>query len=130
MSKEISEAFLYSTSARDLWLDLQERFGGCNGPLIYKIQREIATVNQGNFSIVAYYTKLKRLWDELAVLIPVPDCPCGSQKAHSDLTSLNRLMQFLIGLNSCFEHTRSQLLAMDPLPFFLGKDIIISEASD
>jgi len=36
---ELSKAFLYTGSA--LWLELSERFGQNNGPLLYKVQKEI-----------------------------------------------------------------------------------------
>ena len=78
--KDIVEAFLYTTSARELWLELEARFGECNGPLLYQIQREIASITQGNQSVVVYFTKLKKLWDELATLDPLPCCSCGAAK--------------------------------------------------
>ncbi|KAL2241041.1 UNVERIFIED_CONTAM: hypothetical protein Sindi_0745300 [Sesamum indicum] len=45
ISKEIAEAFLYAESARDLWVELEMRFGESNGPLLYQIQREIASIS-------------------------------------------------------------------------------------
>ncbi|KAL2235904.1 UNVERIFIED_CONTAM: hypothetical protein Sindi_1322600 [Sesamum indicum] len=68
ISKDIAEAFLYTTSAMDLWLELESRFGESNGPLLYQIQREIASITQGNKSVVVYYTKLKKLWAYCLIL--------------------------------------------------------------
>ncbi|KAL0325488.1 UNVERIFIED_CONTAM: hypothetical protein Sradi_5118100 [Sesamum radiatum] len=48
ISKDIVDAFLYTASAHDLWTELEQRFGECNGPLLYQIQREIASISQGN----------------------------------------------------------------------------------
>lgn len=67
-------------------------------------------------TVEKYYTKLKKLWDELACLMPVPACTCSASKEVSDLTGFNRLMQFLMGLNDTFDHIRNQILVMDPLP--------------
>ncbi|KAL2247255.1 UNVERIFIED_CONTAM: hypothetical protein Sindi_2577800, partial [Sesamum indicum] len=50
MSKDIVKAFLYVASARDLWRELESRFGESNGPMLYKIQREITSISQGNMS--------------------------------------------------------------------------------
>ncbi|KAL0320493.1 UNVERIFIED_CONTAM: Retrovirus-related Pol polyprotein from transposon RE2 [Sesamum radiatum] len=80
ISKDISKAFYYAKLARRLWLDLESRFGQSNGPMIYNLQREIASVSQGNLDVVAYYTKLKMLWDELECIDPTPDCECSSQR--------------------------------------------------
>lgn len=54
ISKDIVDAFLYTNSAKELWSELEERFGGCNGPQLYQIQREICSITQGNQSISQY----------------------------------------------------------------------------
>ncbi|KAJ0080526.1 hypothetical protein Patl1_23378 [Pistacia atlantica] len=97
--REIVKAFLYTTSTKDLWKELEERFSEYNGPLLYQIQRDIISINQGNMPIVQYYTKLKKLWDELTCLMPIPQCSYEAAKLVAEMTSFNRLMQFLMGLN-------------------------------
>ncbi|KAL0307059.1 UNVERIFIED_CONTAM: Retrovirus-related Pol polyprotein from transposon RE1 [Sesamum radiatum] len=47
VSKEIVDAFIYATSARALWLELEARYGGSsNGPMIYNLEREISSISQ------------------------------------------------------------------------------------
>ena len=70
------DAFLYTNTAKELWDEIGERFGEFNGPLIYQIQREIASISQGTMSVAQYYTKIKKAWDELNCLMPVPSCSC------------------------------------------------------
>ena len=77
ISKEIIEDFLHTTSARELWKELEERFGESNGLLLYQVQRELSFISQGSMYVVQYYTKLKKLWDELTCLMPIPQCTCG-----------------------------------------------------
>ncbi|KAK4400567.1 hypothetical protein Sango_1162800 [Sesamum angolense] len=72
-------------------------------------------------TVEAYYTKLRRLWDELEVLMPTPQCTCNGctcrlSKVVSDLALFTQLMQFLMGLGEMFGHVRHQLLVMDPIP--------------
>ncbi|KAL0462236.1 UNVERIFIED_CONTAM: hypothetical protein Slati_0111300 [Sesamum latifolium] len=43
ISKEIVEAFLYTSSAHELWEELASRYGESNGPMVYQLQREIAS---------------------------------------------------------------------------------------
>ncbi|KAJ8763880.1 hypothetical protein K2173_003662 [Erythroxylum novogranatense] len=124
MSKDIVEAFIYTNSAHELWSDLVERFGESNGPLLYHLQRQISAASQGTMSVAKYFTSLKKLWDELWCLMPIPQCTCGAAtqcicgapKALADLTSMNQLMQFLMGLNESYDHVRNQILVMEPLP--------------
>ncbi|KAL0454918.1 UNVERIFIED_CONTAM: hypothetical protein Slati_0831000 [Sesamum latifolium] len=63
ISKDNVDAFLYTAYAHELWTELEQRFGECNGPLLYQIQREIASISQGALSVTAYFTKLKQHWD-------------------------------------------------------------------
>ncbi|KAL0367919.1 UNVERIFIED_CONTAM: Retrovirus-related Pol polyprotein from transposon RE1 [Sesamum calycinum] len=121
MTKDIVNAFLYVSSARTLWVELEARYGECDGPLSYKIQREISSISQGNLSVTAYYTNLKQYWDELVCLKPPAMCSCGkctsgSNKAKSEEIEENQLMQFLMGLSEPYDSIRSQILVLDPLP--------------
>ncbi|KAL0428397.1 UNVERIFIED_CONTAM: hypothetical protein Slati_3014500 [Sesamum latifolium] len=115
ISKDIVDAFLYMSLARELW-KLEERFGECNGPQLYQIQREISSISQGGSTVVVYYTKLKRLWDELNCLMRISVCTCGASRSVNELASFNRLMKFLKGLDENYDHIRNQILLMEPLP--------------
>ncbi|KAK9167857.1 hypothetical protein Scep_003048 [Stephania cephalantha] len=116
ISKEIVEVFLYISSSYTLWQELQERYGECNGPLLYQFKREICSINQGGLTISIYYTKLKKLWDEVVCLAPIPTCKCGASSKIVVLDSNDKLMQFLMGLNDIYDHVRNQILVMDPFP--------------
>ncbi|KAL2243719.1 UNVERIFIED_CONTAM: Retrovirus-related Pol polyprotein from transposon RE1 [Sesamum indicum] len=116
ISKDIAEAFLYTTSARSLWLDLEAKFGQSNGPLLYQIEREVGSISQGNKTLAAYYIKLKKLWDEMTSLDPVPVRSCGAGTKFAENTSFTQLIQFLMGLNDAYDHVCNQILLMDPLP--------------
>ena len=84
--------------------------------MVYQIQREINMVVQGNLSITQYYSKLKRIWDELACLEPIPTCTCGAAKTMYDLLESHKVVQFLMRLNVKYTHSKDQILLMDPLP--------------
>lgn len=124
ISEEIVETFVYPSSARKLWMDLEEQFGESNRPQIYQIQRQIESMEQGGLSVVLYYGKLKKLWEELNVLQPIPRCSCSAMKNCTcdpsgnmlNIDAQNKLIQFLIGLNDVYDSVRNQILVMDPLP--------------
>ncbi|KAK4404216.1 Retrovirus-related Pol polyprotein from transposon RE1 [Sesamum angolense] len=59
---------------------------------------------------------MKKLWDELACLNPIPACSYGSSKAMAEVKTSSQLMQFLIGLSEAYDHVRNQVLLMEPLP--------------
>ncbi|XP_037496717.1 uncharacterized protein LOC119371159 [Jatropha curcas] len=124
ISKDLVEAFLYYPSSKDLWNELTTRYGESNGPMIYQIRKDISVTIQGNQTVANYYTKLKKLWDELACLRPIPKCTCGIAerctcdvvRAASDLDGEEKLMQFLLGLNDTYDNVKNQILLMDPFP--------------
>ena len=92
VSKDIVEAFLYTTSGKELWDEITEIFGESNGPLLYQIQIEISSILQGNDSVAKYHIRLKKLWDELTCLMPLPICTYGSAKEITDMNSFNKLI--------------------------------------
>ena len=75
---------------------------------------------QGNDIVAVYYTKMKRLWDELADLSEIPVCACAqsceAMKKSIELAQRQKLMQFLMHLNEDYEAIRGQILLMYPLP--------------
>ena len=60
-------------------------------------------------TVPAYYTKLKKLWDELGSYNDTV-CSCGVDHKR------RKLMQFLMGLNESYSAIRGQILLMNPLP--------------
>ncbi|XP_016478937.1 uncharacterized protein LOC107800301 [Nicotiana tabacum] len=61
LTKEITKSVLYSKTAREIWLELEEKSGQSNGPQLFHLQKEINESVQGNLDIAGYYTMLKRL---------------------------------------------------------------------
>ncbi|CAL2274238.1 unnamed protein product [Prunus armeniaca] len=110
LEPDVADSVIYLSTAHDIWDDLRERFSQNNVPRLFQINREIASLTQGQLSIAAYYTKLKGFWDELASFNEATSCTCGAQN------ETNRLMQFLMGLPESYSAIRGQILLMKPLP--------------
>ena len=119
---ELADAFLYASSAYELWNELTERFGQSNGPLLYQIQKEIDDLYQSNDSMAVYYTKLKKLWDKLSVMLEIEICSyvhnksCTALKKNLELAQRQKLMQFLMHLNDSYDTIRGKILLMIPCP--------------
>lgn len=56
---------MYAKSLEDFWNDICNRFGVMNEHLIYQIQHKIANVKQGTSTVIDFFNKLKKLYDEL-----------------------------------------------------------------
>lgn len=120
MEKEIKNSVKYAASARDMWVDLQERFGKENAPRAYELRRSVTMIRQENLSISAYYTKLRGVWDEIQSVSPTPTCTCrgcrcGISKEIEGLLEKERLYDFLMGLNDEYGAVKTQILSSKPL---------------
>lgn len=71
-------------------------FGESNDPLLYQIKREMIIFSESNLSIMVYFTKKKKLWDELLCLRPLPTCSWGASKRLNESDNSDKLIQFLI----------------------------------
>ncbi|KAG8660311.1 hypothetical protein MANES_02G144450v8 [Manihot esculenta] len=110
ISKQIVEAFIYT-----------KYYGESNRPLLFQIKRDICSLTQDNLAANVYFIRLKKMWDELTCLRSFPSCTCGAcacgaAKAVAAVENEDRLIQFFMGLNENYEHVKSQILIMDPLP--------------
>ena len=85
-------------------------------PRIFKIQKDISFISQGNDSIATYFTRIKKLWDELASLKCIPACSCATGEVMVQYQQDQRLLEFLMGLHESFIHARGTILMNTPLP--------------
>jgi len=118
MVKELHEAYMYSNTARDLWVELEEKFGEIDRPRIFQLKKQLTTMKQGNDSLALYSNKMKKIWEELNCLEPQPRCTCDAKEKTEEMHSSNQVMQFLMGLGDAYEGVVSNILMMDPMPPF------------
>ncbi|KAL2240723.1 UNVERIFIED_CONTAM: hypothetical protein Sindi_0713500 [Sesamum indicum] len=78
MTKELAESFMYVGSSRELWVELEARYGESNSALIYQLQGEIGQVTQGS---------------QILLLEPLPTVT----KAYSMLIRMEKQMQMSLG---------------------------------
>lgn len=71
---------------------------------------------QVNMTVIVYFIKIKKLWNELNCLSPLLVCTCCASKVICDIENGDRLNQFLMGLNDSYDHVRNQVVIMEPLP--------------
>ncbi|XP_050128644.1 uncharacterized protein LOC126605314 [Malus sylvestris] len=116
MSKDIASSVINCKNARQMWLELQERFSHVNVVQLFNIENEIHDCVQGSMSVGSYFTKLKGLWDERDALCTFPICTCGSVKEVAAYLDTQKTMKFLMGLSDSYASVRSNTLLQDPLP--------------
>lgn len=94
VEKDIAESILYCKTTSLIWRELSSRFSRTNRTRLYQIQRELASISQGNQSVSAYFTRLKKLWDEYILEIEDRVCECGSNGVAISILQDQQVIQF------------------------------------
>lgn len=100
-------------TAKEVWQDINDRYGQSNGSRYIQIQREISASSHGASDITSYFTKMRSLWDELTSAYIGPTCSCG---ALPKFIEDQHMFQFISGLNDSYSTVKSSILLMSPLP--------------
>ncbi|KAK9724476.1 hypothetical protein RND81_05G075400 [Saponaria officinalis] len=122
--RSIRESLQYVSSSKELWMEIADRYGQSNSIEIYQLKKELGTITEDNASLVDYYNKLKKTWESIDVLDPLPLCTCGALDACTcqmlkrivDREVNSKLIQFLMGLNHAYESVKTHVLTIEPLP--------------
>ncbi|CAL1397449.1 unnamed protein product [Linum trigynum] len=121
MNKEVRNSVRGAKTAREIWLDLKQRFGTSSAGRAYELRGLISSLRQEKQSVSAFYTKLRTYWDELQVVSINPKCSCSGCScniAEQTRTKLEteRLFDFLLGLDEVFSVVRTHILSLRPTP--------------
>jgi len=76
LSENIRNNVLYFETVKELWNDLEERFGQSNKARLFQVQKDVSCLSEGDLDIASYYTKAKQLWDESNTVGGIPMCTC------------------------------------------------------
>ncbi|CAH9100587.1 unnamed protein product [Cuscuta europaea] len=114
----------YRDSARDLREDIRQRFSVGNGVKIYQLKCELTDCKQrSGESIMTYFNRLKKLWDDVNDYDALPSCSCNGCRCGITVALLkrradNQVREFLmgLGLEPYYAAVRSNLLGRDTLP--------------
>ena len=122
----------YCDEVGPLWSLLEERYAVSNGTRQNSFLRELSACNQSaKMSISSYFGALQRLWEEQAVLFPLPICECGRPPTQlQSLRDTKHYHQLLGGFSSEYSATRSALLAQKPPPTLNSAYQTLREAED
>lgn len=122
VDEKISKTILWLNTAKEIWEELEQRFGQSSSAQFFTIQESLSKTFQAHdMSIEDYFTKIKGLWDELDALDPIATCTCSgcecqlTQKTTKS-QQRSRVIQFLMKLDPKYKQTRSSLIMMKELP--------------
>ncbi|XP_041025333.1 uncharacterized protein LOC121265712 [Juglans microcarpa x Juglans regia] len=107
INKSLTGCLIYCNTPQEVWLDLESGFSQSNNPRIFRLKRDIATLRQDAMPIAQYYNTIKQYWEELVALQSMPTCTCGGLQELVNIQVVERVFQFLMGLNDSYAQIRS-----------------------
>lgn len=121
VESSVAKSVMYYHTARDVWTNLEDRFGQSSSTQLYHIQEDLASLTQSGRPIADYYIKVKALWDELDNIDPLSiccctGCTCDTAKRNLKQQQNRRIINFLMKLDDKFSQIRTNILMMDDLP--------------
>lgn len=73
-------------------------------------------MRQGDKSLTAYFNELKDLWEDLETMRILPHCSFGAHTTIKKQCDMEYVTCFLKGVNDDFNHPKSQIHMVEPLP--------------
>ncbi|XP_071738924.1 uncharacterized protein [Rutidosis leptorrhynchoides] len=116
IADELYAGLIFFENASTVWTELKETYDKIDGSIIFNLHFNISTLKQGNSSLSEYYHKLNSMWKQYDATANLKQCTCEAADQTVKHNSMLKLMQFLMGLNDCYMHVKSNLLLRDPLP--------------
>ncbi|GAB4846386.1 hypothetical protein Ancab_039804 [Ancistrocladus abbreviatus] len=113
MELEIADLCTHLDTCKDIW-DYVRVLYSSNTTRMYDLSVELFQSNQGDRTVTQYFADLKRIHEELNVVLPVTADVRAMQKQREQLVT----MKFLAGLKPEFDPVCSQILGSAELPSF------------
>lgn len=68
LSPNLHENVAYANyTTHETWVNLEECFSQDNAARVDELKHDLTITHQGNMTVVAYYTKMKGLWDKVTM---------------------------------------------------------------
>ena len=100
-----------------LWESLKSRFSVKNSVRKHLLEDEITNCKQNGDSVLTYYGRLSKLWEEIQSFKSSHNCTCEASSHIEKEREDAKVHKFLFGLDeSRFSSIRSQIIDEDPLP--------------
>ncbi|XP_074374351.1 uncharacterized protein LOC141714749 [Apium graveolens] len=112
VDETISKSILFFKTAREIWLDLEDRFGYAFMTRVFSLQQQLLELHQGSKSVSVFFTEIKVVWDAISNVNHLSCCTCNkctcnvSQKVHQ-MQQYHHLLQFMMKLSEKYATVRA-----------------------
>ncbi|KAG5552479.1 hypothetical protein RHGRI_010533 [Rhododendron griersonianum] len=128
MTKDIRSLFLQLATAKEIWEAVKQTYSvDQEASKVYQLHCEIISVRQNGGSVISYFGKLQKIWQELDDIDDcIMECPNDIVTYNTKVNS-QRVYLFLAGLDPQLDGVRGRVLATKPLPNIQAIYAMLSE---
>ncbi|XXG52924.1 hypothetical protein AAC387_Pa03g1120 [Persea americana] len=131
MTKDIRSLFLRLSTAKEIWEAAKKTYSVSQGASkAYQLYCEVISVHQNGGSVISYFEKLQKLWQEFdAIESCTMECTLDIER-YTTMVNSQRLYVFLAGLDSHLDGVCGHVLAITTLPNLqVAYSIVCAEAN-
>ncbi|XP_075653151.1 uncharacterized protein LOC142623593 [Castanea sativa] len=120
VSPKILPSVVYKNTTLEVWTYLKNQYSQKNGPRLFQLQKQLATIAQGELFITDHFIQLNVLWDEIEnyralYCCTYGSCQCSINEKLTQYQLQDSMTPFLMGLNKSYSQIQGQILLIDPL---------------
>ncbi|XP_021833145.1 uncharacterized protein LOC110772963 [Prunus avium] len=128
MTKNVRALFDHCSTAYAVWDAARKTYTVThNSSKLYQLRRQSVTTSQSGEPVNVFYEKLHIIWQEIDSLRPCKHTNPDDVALHQQALEVERVYDFLGGLDPNFDSVRSQILAMNPLPAVIEAYALVVE---
>lgn len=96
---KVRSTVTFISDSHKLWENLKKRFSVGNKVRVHHLKEQLASCKQGGQSVMEYYGKLAKMWEELDTYKPLPPCSCSAAAIYEKERDEEKVHQFVMGLD-------------------------------
>ncbi|XP_013617421.1 PREDICTED: uncharacterized protein LOC106323923 [Brassica oleracea var. oleracea] len=117
ISPTVKSTVTFTADAYKMWTDLKQRFSVGNAVRVHQLKSELVACKQNGTSVIDYFGRLSKKWEDLMSYNPPPKCTCGAAEKISHDNEEEKVHTFLMGLDdSRFGNVCTNIIGLEPLP--------------
>ncbi|KAG4997120.1 hypothetical protein AAZX31_10G116300 [Glycine max] len=117
MTRDVRSLFICLSTTKKIWDFVKATYSvSQDAPKAYQLYCEVLSVKQNKGSIVSYFAKLQKMWQEID---EIENCTMKCSKdveTYTNKLNAQRIYIFLAGLDSHLDGVSGRILATIPLP--------------
>lgn len=89
----------FISDSHKLWDNLKKRFSVGNKVRVHHLKEQLSSCKQDGQSVMEYYGRLAKMWEELDMYKPIPACSCSAAIEYEKEREEEKVHQFVMGLD-------------------------------